>query len=34
MLNQLKTTPSSNEKINILVLPSDKTGVGAEPPLP
>jgi hypothetical protein len=33
MSNQINPTPKSGEKINVLVLPSDKTGVGAEPPL-
>ncbi len=33
MLTEIKTTPTSGEKINVLVLPSDRTGVGATPPL-
>lgn len=33
MLNQINTTPLSGEKIKVLVIPSDRTGVGATPPL-
>lgn len=29
MLNQIETTPSITSKINLLVIPSDTTGVGA-----
>lgn len=29
MLNQNDSTPSTTSKINVLVLPSDKSGVGA-----